>query len=121
MPASSTAEVPHGFICGFPTQNGDLYSGSMYVSSAAETPQARAIVEANMIFGDGSIGQPTCKGKYQPFGEDGARRYACHLHDKERRNRVIAEGRFRGYEIDLEETFWNQCRDVKSDPDSGDA
>ena len=55
-----------------------------------------------------------CKKKYQPVGENG-RRYACYLHEGFRKKRVIDEGGFRSYEVDLDATFWNN--DKTSDDD----
>lgn len=40
MGASATAEVPFGFICGFPTRSGDLYGGNLYGRSAAAAATA---------------------------------------------------------------------------------
>ena len=82
--------MPHGFICGFPTQNGDLYGGSMYIQSAAAslTLQGAALREATMIFGEEGegIAHGTCKYKYQPV-KDGVKHVACWQHESARRKR----------------------------------
>ncbi|CAN0457223.1 unnamed protein product, partial [Ectocarpus sp. 12 AP-2014] len=65
---------PEGFVCGFPTSNGDLYGGALYLASASTGPQARAMLEASARWGSGARGKeqiavPVCKAKYQPFRE----------------------------------------------------
>eukprot|EP00611_Tribonema_gayanum_P015993 TRINITY_DN27929_c0_g1_i1.p1 TRINITY_DN27929_c0_g1~~TRINITY_DN27929_c0_g1_i1.p1 ORF type:complete len:161 (-),score=14.05 TRINITY_DN27929_c0_g1_i1:298-780(-) len=92
-----------GFICGFPTHNGDLYGGSMYMPSAAVTPQAAAIAAAAVKWGSGaagaeSISTPTCKYKYQPWSKEGHRLYGCRLHDGARRKLIEKYGLRNGWE-----------------------
>ena len=69
--------VPLGFVCGYPLSGGELYGGSMYISSAAtDTLQGRAMQRINTTWGDDgsqqrqgreSLGGPVCKKKYKPF------------------------------------------------------
>ncbi|KAK3286180.1 hypothetical protein CYMTET_6249 [Cymbomonas tetramitiformis] len=49
--------VPYGFICGFPTKNGDLYGGTMYLRSASVGAQAEAILTASASWGIGPAGR----------------------------------------------------------------
>ena len=95
----------------------------MYIQSASSqlTPQGIAITNYTSIFGCGKdgIAFPVCKRKYQPFSnKTGERRTACHLHEEARRKRIDKDGgKFRFYEVDLEETFWGKGNsgDVKTD------
>lgn len=117
-----TDEVPWGYVCGYPTERGDLYGGAHYSqsSSADLTPQGRAIRDASIRFGDGTTLPFTpCKKGYAPIVE-GKRFYACPLHDKERRKRVRKEkGVFRMGEVDLN-LFWqreeNLAKEMPKDP-----
>ena len=59
----------------------------MYLPSAADTPQGRAMARAEVRF-DNFRGFGTCKKKYSPKG--GA--YACPLHDAMRKERVEKYG-----------------------------
>lgn len=59
-------------MCGFPTANGDLYGGALYLQSASIGPQASALLAASSRWGSGAAGKeqipvPVCKRKYQPF------------------------------------------------------
>jgi len=101
--------VPWGFVCGYPTESGDLYGGAMYVQSASATltPQGRAIRNASIRFGDGeTLPFRTCKKGYIPV-VNGRHMYVCYLHHKQREERVKKEGdSFRRGELDLCATFW---------------
>jgi hypothetical protein len=86
--------VPYGYICGWPTRNGDLYGGNMYVGSAADAAglQARASAAAVALWGSGPAGReviahPVCKGKYQPW-KAGVRQYGCFRHHTLRQAKV---------------------------------
>jgi hypothetical protein len=68
--------VPLGFVCGYPLSGGELYGGSMYISSAAtDTLQGQAMQRVNSRWGDDgsqppgreSLAGPVCKKKYKPF------------------------------------------------------
>jgi hypothetical protein len=88
--------VPYGFICGWPTQGGDLYGGNMYVSSAADAAglQARASAAAVLRWGSGDpgvIAHSVCKGKYQPW-KGGARQYGCFRHHALREKKILKHG-----------------------------
>ena len=50
--------MPYGYICGWPTRNGDLYGGNMYVGSAADAAglQALASAAAVALWGSGPAG-----------------------------------------------------------------
>lgn len=89
---------------------GDLYGGAHYIqsSSADMTPQGRAIKDAANRFGNGrTLPFSPCKKGFIPFA-DNERKYACPLHNKYRRRRVLAEkGRFRPGELDLN-MFWSK-------------
>jgi hypothetical protein len=106
--------VPHGYVCGYPLHNGDMYGGAHYIQSASSdlTPQGRAIQEAAVKFGDGkSLPFPPCKRYYNPYSvckTTGRRRkmYACRLHNELRMKRVSKEGRWRDGEKQLD-WFWN--------------
>ncbi|GMH66342.1 hypothetical protein TrST_g8846 [Triparma strigata] len=95
----------------------------MYVQSASAnlTPQGKAIRESSVIFsgkgGDGSIGFPTCKYKYQPV-KDGIHFVACWQHEKFRRERVEREKGFRDYEVNVAEVFWNKEEDEDNKKDN---
>ena len=113
---SVTDDVPWGHVCGYPTNKGDLYGGAMYVASAAETPQGRAIKEASIRFGDGrTLPFTPCKKGYIPIVDDGSKRYACPLHNEEREKRVKREGEcFRTGEFDLNR-FWEKDKDASKE------
>jgi hypothetical protein len=73
---SSFHRVPLGFVCGYPLNGGELYGGSMYISSAAtDTLQGQAMQKVNTRWGDDgsqpkgreSLAGPVCKKKYKPF------------------------------------------------------
>lgn len=100
--------MPWGFVCGYPTSNGDLYGGAMYLESscATLTLQGRAIKEAAEKFGDGkTLCFTPCKKGYIPK-IDGVRMCACPLHHKKRFRRIKKEGgNFRSGEMDLN-AFW---------------
>mmetsp|Transcript_8454 Transcript_8454/g.16165 ORF Transcript_8454/g.16165 Transcript_8454/m.16165 type:complete len:134 (+) Transcript_8454:191-592(+) len=108
--ASVTDEVPWGFVCGYPTRKGDLYGGAHYMqsSSADMTPQGRAIRDVSIRFGNArTLPFTPCKKGFIPFA-NGERKYACPLHNKERRRRVLgAGGAFRKGELDLN-MFWKR-------------
>lgn len=81
----------------------------MYVASAAETPQAKAIRTAAMKFGNGeTLPFTPCKKGYIPLVDGTRRVYACPLHNKEREKRVKRIG-FRKGEFDLA-VFWDSCK-----------
>ena len=110
--ASATKEAPWGFICGYPTTNGDLYGGGHYLSSAAEslTAQGKAIRNAVIVFageGEGTLPFSCCKRGFIPF-VDGERKYACHLHDQSRKKRVLKEG-YGAKEVNLGQ-IWTACK-----------
>ena len=88
----------------FTIRIGDLYGGAHYMqsSSADMTPQGRAIRDASVRFGDGrTLPFTPCKKGFIPFVH-GERKFACPLHNKERRRRVMsAGGAFREGELDL--------------------
>lgn len=82
------------------------------------TPQGRAIHQAASMFGDGkTLPFTPCKKGYLPFhGKTGERMYACSLHNKARRKRLMCQNgnlAFRSGEVDLR-MFWE--RDEKADP-----
>ena len=79
----------------------------MYVASAAQTPQGRAIKDASMKFGDGqTLPFTPCKKGYIPLVA-GMKMYACPLHTKQRERRVKREGgRYRRGEFPLNR-FWD--------------
>jgi hypothetical protein len=107
---SVTVDVPWGHVCGYPTAKGDLYGGAMYVASAAQTPQGRAIQEASIRFGDGrTLPFTPCKKGYMPLLNDENRKmYACPIHNIQREKRVKQEGGcFRKGEFDLNH-FWSR-------------
>jgi hypothetical protein len=109
--ASVTKQVPWGFVCGYPTSNGDCYGGAHYSQSSAAslTLQGKAIQQAAIDFGDGkTLPFTPCKKGYIPnIGKRQA--YACPLHNKARKKRLEKEqGRFRPGEIDLEIIFWSK-------------
>ena len=99
---------------------GDLYGGAHYskLCSANLTLQGKAMQDVTWKFGDGqTLPFTPCKKGYQPtksttvVGSNNTSKiiqmYACPLHDKERRKRVIKEGnQFRKGEVDLN-IFWN--------------
>ncbi|CAM9898374.1 unnamed protein product, partial [Laminaria digitata] len=107
---------PSGFICGFPTANGDLYGGALYLASAAVGPQASALLRASARWGEGVAGKkqipvPVCKVKYQPFRRQQQRQqqqqhtksghermYACHLHHYKRKALIDRSGPREGWE-----------------------
>mmetsp|Transcript_24359 Transcript_24359/g.36305 ORF Transcript_24359/g.36305 Transcript_24359/m.36305 type:complete len:195 (-) Transcript_24359:295-879(-) len=107
--SSRTKSVPWGYVCGYPTTNGDLYGGGLYAPSscATLTPQGRAIQDASNRFGNGqTLPFTPCKRGYIPEVR-GERMYACHLHNKFRRNRVMKDRWcFRAGEKNLMD-FWN--------------
>jgi hypothetical protein len=132
--ASVTTDVPWGYVCGYPTNRGDLYGGGHYVDSASATmtPQGRAIADASRHFGDGrTLPFTPCKKGYLPFvvtkiNNDHSnasitdaentlsttngweRRVACPLHEKARRKRLAKEnGKCRPGEADPAVLFWN--------------
>ena len=113
---SATDEVPWGHVCGYPTNKGDLYGGAMYVASAAQTPQGRAIKEASVKFGDGhTLPFTPCKKGYIPI-IGGTKMYACPLHTKQRERRVKREGgRFRRGEFRLDYFWDNENGDLKEE------
>lgn len=116
--------VPLGFVCGYPLESGELYSGSMFHPSAAnDTLQGRAIQKINNLWGshhrvhrtglgdDGkSIGIPVCKKKYRPFefhlkrNENGRveikveRMYGCCSHSNMRKAVIERHGERKGWE-----------------------
>jgi hypothetical protein len=159
--ASATADVPWGYVCGYPTRRGkqrraarvsalllpgtvgrfpfvlipnttclreflltgttapgqrdakhpgDLYGGAHYSqsSSAALTPQGRAIASASRRFGDGrTLPFTPCKRGYIPV-VGGRPMLACHLHDRHRRRRFRRErSTFRAGEVDLS-VWWTK-------------
>ena len=112
-------DVPWGHVCGYPTKQGDLYGGAMYLASAAETPQSRAIREASLKFGNGATLPFTpCKKGYIPV-VGGIQLYACPLHTKQRERRVKREGRrFRNGEVDLN-CFWVKHNGKGKNPNPG--
>jgi hypothetical protein len=78
------------FVCGFPTQNGDGYGGSIYCSSLDASAQGAAIKAAELKWG--ASGLPLCKYKYQPFRQDGSASFGCHLHHAVRLKRIQKHG-----------------------------
>lgn len=116
--------VPLGFICGYPLESGELYSGSMFHPSAAnDTLQGRAIQKINNMWGshhrvhrtglgdDGkSICIPVCKKKYRPFEfhlkrtRNGfveikvERMYGCCSHSNIRKTVIEKHGERKGWE-----------------------
>ena len=98
MNASATAEVPYGYICGWPTKGGDLYGGNMYVGSAADAAGLQALASAAAVrrWGSGPAGREViahsvCKGKYQPW-KGGVRQYGCFRHHALRLAKVQKHG-----------------------------
>ena len=92
---------------------GDLYGGAHYskLCSANLTLQGKAMQDVAWKFGDGqTLPFTPCKKGYKPMSNNTSKiiqMYACPLHDKERRKRVIKEGNtFRKGEVDLN-IFWN--------------
>ena len=107
-----TLSVPWGFVCGYPTRNGDLYGGAHYTHSSADTAQGRAILQASMDFGDGkTLPFTPCKKGFIPLvGE--TKMFACPLHNKARERRFHKEnGKFRPAEVDLDSVFWSKKRE----------
>jgi len=104
-------DVPWGFICGYPTDRGDLYGGAHYSQSCGNfTPQGKAIQEASERFGDGkTLPFTPCKKGYVPINTfDGTRMAACPLHNKHRWARLRKEKMcFRKGEVDLN-FFWER-------------
>ena len=103
MNASATAEVPYGYICGWPTKGGDLYGGNMYVGSAADAAGLQALASAAAVrrWGSGPAGREViahsvCKGKYQPW-KGGARQYGCFRHHALREQKVRKHGVHEGW------------------------
>lgn len=94
---------------------GDMYGGAHYMqsSSADMTPQGMAIRDASIRFGNGrTLPFTPCKKGFIPYA-DGERKYACPLHNKERRKRVLAVGgSFRKGELDLH-AFWKRHETTK--------
>ncbi len=95
--------MPYGYICGWPTRNGDLYGGNMYVGSAADAAglQAQASAAAVALWGSGPPGReviahPVCKGKYRPW-KDGVRQYGCFRHHTLRQANVQKYGLREGW------------------------
>lgn len=88
----------------------------MYVASAAQTPQGRAIKEASEKFGNGqTLPFTPCKKGYIPM-VGGIKMYACPLHTKQRERRVKREGgRFRKGEFHLDYFWDNQNGDSKGE------
>ena len=100
---------------------GDLYGGAHYLqsSSAELTLQGKAIRDASVRFGNGrTLPFTPCKKGFIPFAH-GERKYACPLHNKERRRRVLATG-FRPGELDLN-VFWkrHECGNAKDPSKDG--
>ena len=93
-----TADVPCGFICGYPTRNGDLYGGNAYGSSLGSGLQAAAQAAATATWGTGPPGReviahPVCKGKYQPFHrKTGEKMYGCFRHSAKRAAKIARAG-----------------------------
>lgn len=96
---------------------GDLYGGAHYLqsSSADMTPQGRAIQDASIRFGNGrTLPFTPCKKGFVPYAH-GERKYACPLHHKARRKRVLGEGgRFRPGELDLH-ILWQKYEPNKTE------
>lgn len=133
-----TENVPWGYICGFPTDRGDLYGGAHYITSGSATlltRQGKAIVEAATKFGDGqTLPFTPCKKGYAPFvnvvGNDDdnviecqRRLYACPLHHEARMRRFMRDGgllAFRRGEVDLT-TFWQKRESSSEGPRSAAA
>jgi hypothetical protein len=92
--------VPYGFICGWPTDRGDLYGGNMYLRSAQDPRalQSRATAAALQIWGEGEPGRevishPVCKGKYRPFSSaNGEQLFGCFRHSALRKQRIARAG-----------------------------
>ncbi|KAG7352458.1 hypothetical protein IV203_008506 [Nitzschia inconspicua] len=109
-----TESVPWGYVCGYPTNGGDLYGGAHYLRSASAslTLQGKAIQEAAVDFGDGkTLPFTPCKKGYQPFIK-GKRMVACLLHNAHREKRLQKEqGRIREGEADPASLFWSQLTD----------
>ena len=118
--ASATQDVPWGYVCGYPTNRGDLYGGGHYLQSSAAhlTPQGRAIAAASRRFGNGeTLPFTPCKRGYIPLvtaaaSDDSSTQpramFACHLHDRFRRKRYLREkSTFRPGEVDLSH-FWER-------------
>ena len=82
--------MPNGYICGFPTQNGDLYGGSMYTKSLDTSTQGQAIACAEAQWS--CSGAAVCKYKYQPFKDGSEKRYGCRIHHGVRLKRIEAHG-----------------------------
>jgi len=103
--------VPWGFVCGFPTTNGDCYGGGHYIDSSAATMtlQGRAIKQAAIDFGDGkTLPFTPCKKGYIPRN-NGQRMVACPLHNQKRQKRLAKEGgKVRKGEANPEELFWSK-------------
>lgn len=97
MNSSATADVPSGYICGFPTHGGDLYGGNLYGKPAAPpSAQSCAQAAACRLWGSGAagreeIGHPVCKGKYRPW-RDGERMFGCFRHHAIRKRRIDKVG-----------------------------
>ena len=94
----------------------------MQSSSADMTPQGRAIRDASIRFGNGrTLPFTPCKKGFIPHA-DGERKYACPLHNKERRRRVLAAGGgFRKGELDLN-ILWkrNEAEEEAQEEATGD-
>ena len=91
--------MPFGFICGFPTERGDLYGGSMYMCSAQDSRslQAQAAAAALAQWGEGEAGReviahPVCKGKYRPWAPNGEQLFGCFRHSAIRKRRIDRAG-----------------------------
>lgn len=114
-----TEEVPWGYICGFPTQSGDLYGGGHYFPSATEklTKQGRAIRCAVTQFcGQRAVtlNFSCCKKGFVPLKvtrqADGAvsdirRMYACGLHHALRKRKK--KSFWRDGQLALLEQLWS--------------
>ncbi|KAG7336545.1 hypothetical protein IV203_029204 [Nitzschia inconspicua] len=111
---SITEYVPWGYVCGYPTNGGDLYGGAHYLPSASAslTLQGKAIQQAAVDFGDGkTLPFTPCKKGYQPLIK-GKRMVACLLHNAHREKRLQKEqGQIREGEADPASLFWSQLTD----------
>ena len=101
--------MPYGFICGFPTNGGDLYGGNLYGKPAAGRTgdpglQALAQAAASAQWGSGppgreQIAHSVCKGKFQPWARDGSERlFGCFRHHAVRKARIAKGGLREGWE-----------------------
>jgi hypothetical protein len=129
-----TDNVPWGYVCGYPTNRGDLYGGGHYLVSATATltKQGKAIYDTARRFAypPGSSSSSSTNANTLPFtpmmtmtaNKDGSsnsnRRVACPFHEKARRKRLASEnGVFRRGEVNSETTFWNRGTTEQADWD----